>query len=434
MIRKGMIRTLQTVLFCFGLSAAALAAEGEQETAGETAQASDEVQEAVTDYIAEVEEEIIDWKTFIVENPDEYVTLGEYKGLDVEKPLYTVTDEDVDIEVDNRLYESSTMEDTGKPAQAGDTVTADISYTVDGETASEKAYPVDLGYEQFGPEFDSRLTGCKPGDTLTFTVTFDKSYETEEWAGKTVDFEVAVSSVQSLVQPELTDEWVKENSDFEDTQSYKDWLRSWLQEESDRQSTETAAETAFQAAMDKAEFKGYPEELYEVVHSQVGSQFEMFADMFGITMDELLQTYGMTGEDLENETLTQVNSYLFMAALAKAEGIEVTDQDVTDFAESSFSSYGYENAQELISASDPDELKLAVLNHKISHFLLDNSNVTETQKDYSESDLIYEDSSALDMYDEDYDEWDEDYEDYEDYEDAEYYEDYEDAEYYEGEE
>jgi len=383
-------------------------------------------QEALTEAVSEAYEEnyaaeSVDWNTFIVENPEQYVTLGEYRGLDVEKSVYAVTEEDVQIELDNRLYATAVMEDTGRPAQTGDTVLADITSTVNGEAVTDEDYPIDLGYEQFGPAFDEKLMGCSAGDTLEFTLTFDEDTDMEDWAGQTVDFKVDVHSVQVLNQPEFDEAWVTENSDFEDTESYLEALKTELQANMDRQNEDTAASSAFALAMQNAEFNGYPQELFDVTHAQVYSQFEMLADMFGITVDELYESYDMSEEDLLDETLDQVNSYLFLSAIAKEEGIEVTDEDIKAFADEAAVSYGYDSAQTMLDESDPAELKLAVLNHKVSYFILGLSNVTETAYNASEEDLIFDDSSAVDDWEDD------EYYDEEGYDEADAYDDY--AEY-----
>ena len=389
--------------------------------------------EAVTEAAGPAEEdETGGGNVFIVEDPEQYVTLGEYRGLEGEKSVYTVSDEDVDIELDNRLYATSTMEDTGRPAETGDTVTADITSTVGGETTTDEEFPIDLGYEQFGPDFDAKLEGCSVGDQLLFTLSFGEDFEVEEWAGQTVDFQVDVKAVQTLNQPEFSDEWVKENSEYEDMESYRNALREQIQTDADRQNEETAASSAFSLAMENAAFNGYPQELFDATYAQVYSQFEMLADMFGITVDELYESYDMSEDDLKDEAVEQVNSYLFLSAVAKAEGIEVTDRDVEAFAEEAAVSYGYDSPQAMLDESDPDELKLAALNQKVSYFILGLSNVKETAYEASEEDMIYDDSSAVDDWedweddeyyeDEDYDEYYE--EDYDEYDDGETYVDY----------
>ena len=378
-------------------------------------------QEALTESVTEAavpdtEDETASWNVFFVKDPEQYVTLGEYRGLEVEKSVYTVSDEDVDIELDNRLYATATLEDTGRPAETGDTVTADITSTVGGKTTKDEKFPIDLGYEQFGPDFDAKLEGCSVGDQLLFTLSFDEDFEVEEWAGQTVDFQVDVTAVQTLSQPEFNDEWVKENSEYEDTESYRDALREQIQEDADRQNEETAASSAFSLAMDNAEFNGYPQDLFDATYAQVYSQFEMLADMFGITVEELYESYDMSEDDLKDEAIDQVNSYLFLSAVAKAEGIEVTDREIEEFAEETAVSYGYDSPQAMLDESDADELKLAALNRKVSYFILGLSNVTETAYEASEEDMIYDDSSAVD--------------DWEDWEDDEYYEDEDYDEYY----
>ena len=418
------VLTLGTLVGVLAASSAVTSQAADTQSDGTAREAVSEAAESLTEQVDTGDVLTIDWNTFIIDNPEEYVTLGAYKGLDVEKTVYTITDEDVQVEVDNRLYAAATLEDAGRPAQVGDTVTADITSTVDGETTVDEDYPIDLGYETFGAGFDEQLEGCSPDDTLSFSLTFDEDSDVEEWAGKTVDFKVAVKAVQTFNQPELDDAWVKENSEYEDTASYLDALKKDLQAQSDMQNDDAAAAAAFQAAQDQAEFNGYPQPLYDAVYAQVYAQFEMLADMFGITVEDLYESYDMGEADLEEETIGQVNSYLLLSAISKAENIEVTNDDIMAFAKDTCESYGYDSADDMLAQSDEDELKLATLNRKVSYFLLGLANVTETEYDYSEDDLIFEDSSALDDWDEEYDDWDEGYEDYD-----EAWDDEEDSDY-----
>ena len=246
-----------------------------------------------------------------------------------------------------------------------------------------------------------------------------------------MDFKVAVKAVQTFNQPELDDAWVKENSEYKDTASYLDALKKELQAQSDMQNDDAAAAAAFQAAQDQAEFNGYPQPLYDAVYAQVYAQFEMLADMFGITVEDLYESYDMGEADLEEETIGQVNSYLLLSAISKAENIEVTNDDIMTFAKDTCESYGYDSADDMLAQSDEDELKLATLNRKVSYFLLGLANVTETEYDNSENDLIIEDSSEPDDWGVEYDDWGEEYddwdEDYEDYDEA--WDDEEDSDY-----
>ena len=198
-------------------------------------------------------------------------------------------------------------------------------------------------------------------------------------------------------------------AECKDVEEYRNVVREELQALYDAQSEETAASDAFSAAMALATYNDYPYELYLACYAQVYAQFEMLSDMFGISVEELFESYGMSEEDLEEETVNMVDSYLFMSAIAKKEGIEVTDDDVKAFVEKVYASYDYESPEAMIEETGEDELKLATLNDMVCTFLLSQSNVTETAYDYSESDLIYEDSGSLDLYDEDYDEWDDEY-------------------------
>ena len=239
--------------------------------AGLTAQAEDDTEKGGKAY----------WQ---VENAADYVTLGEYTGLDVEKTIYQLTDEDVDIELDNVLYEQAELVDAGRGAEIGDVVNMDLTIKVDGEEETVPDYTIDLGYGELGSDFDTEVNGHSAGETLSFDITYDGEEEDiiEEWIGKTVSFTVKLNSVQVNDVPQFSDEWVKANSDFDDMDSYREDLREKLTEKSDKQSTYEAASAAIQTAVENSTFDGYPQDLYDIVYDQQVAQYEMMAEMFGI--------------------------------------------------------------------------------------------------------------------------------------------------------
>ena len=132
---------------------------------------------------------------YLVDNADKYVTLGTYKGLEVEQPVYTASDEDVSMEIENTLYEYSTAAEVDRAAQSGDTLTVDLTATIEGESKpnlSETDYILELGYEEFGSDFDEKLTGSKTGDTLEFSCSYQDDTWYDDWTDKTVHFKVTV--------------------------------------------------------------------------------------------------------------------------------------------------------------------------------------------------------------------------------------------------
>ena len=239
---------------------------------------------------------------YLVDGADQYVTLGTYKGMDVEQQIYTVSDDEVAMEVDATLYEYSTVETVDRPVQEGDLVTVDVTATVEGEsepTLSEEDYTVELGYEEFGADFDQQMIGAQAGDEKEFSTAFGEDTWYEEWIDQTVNFEVTVKSVDELVQPEYTDEFVSDTLGYESKEAFETALRDELDAGYQEQSRDETRENAIIAAMDGCEFNGYPDKLYDTCEASVSETYTSFADSYGMSVEELYDAYGMTQEDVD---------------------------------------------------------------------------------------------------------------------------------------
>lgn len=363
-------------------------------------------------YAEEPVEQTVDWSVFMIDDPETYVTLGDYLDLEVTKTMYTVTDEDVQIELDSRISSYATTKETDRDPQLGDIITMDVTFTVDGETLTEEGFQIEYGYAYLGDDFDEGIEGIHAGETRSFTVTYDDYAEIEGWENKTVIFEVTATRVEMIVTPELTDEWVQENTEYEDLDAFKKSVGDKLQAEFDRQSTQDAYNTVLEAAMEDATFHDYPDEMYDAAYNMSLSQYTMMADMFGMTLEELYDNYDMTDEDLEDEAVEQINNYLLINAIAKEENITVEDGDVEAYAEANYEDYGYLDAANMLEESDKEELTVYTLQDKVCAFLLENADVTVEEVSSDEAEYDLDDSSAIDLDwdDEDWndDEWEED--------------------------
>ena len=365
-------------------------------------------------YAEEPVEQTVDWSVFMIDDPQNYVTLGDYLDLEVTRTVYAVTDEDVEIELDSRLSAYATTEETDRDPQVGDIITMDVTFTVDGETLTEKDFQIEYGYAYLGDDFDEQIDGIHAGETRKFSVTYDDYAEIEGWENKTVDFEVTVSKAEMIVTPDLTDEWVQENTKYEDLEAYTESVREDLQSEYDHQSLQDAYNTVLDAAMNDATFHDYPEEMYDAAYNQSLSQYTMMADMFGMTLEELYDSYGMTEEDLDDEVTELVNNYLLVNAIAKEEDIAVDEDDIKAYAEDNYEDYGYLDADNMLEEADMGEVTLNALQDKVCAFLLENAQVTVEEISGDEEDYELDDSSAIDLELDD-DDWDdEDGEEWED--------------------
>ena len=263
------------------------------------------------------------------------VTLGNYKGIELEDRKIEVTDEEVDSYIESVLeYEASTKE-VDRPAENGDTVNIDYvgkkdGVAFDGGTAAGS--DLVLGSGSFIDGFEDGLIGAKKGDQVTLNLTFPEDYHAEELAGQAVTFDVTVNAVKEPSEQELTDEWV--NSYTQGAQKtvaeYQAEIKRELTDQY-KQSAYTADVTnAIQAVIDSSEFNIDPAALeYEtkvqadqalVYLQQYGMDLESYLSMTGLTQEEYDEQMKSTGEE-------SVKTQMVVEEIAKKEGLELTNAD-----------------------------------------------------------------------------------------------------------
>ena len=340
----------------------------------------------------------IDTSYYLIDSALDYVTLGKYTGLEAEKTVYTVTEDDVAEELDDRMYNYTyTEEVTDRPAASGDSITVDLEITVDGETQTMTDYETELGYEMLGSEFDAHVINTSIGDTVTFSQTFGEDDFMTDWAGKTVDFKVTLKSIGVSVTPELTEEWVKENTEYSSIEDYSAAVTVELEDRYEQEALAQAASDLIEAGIMEAEFNGYPQETYDEQYESTVESYQSMADMFGVTLDELYESYEMDEEAISDEVETSVQRQLFLSAVALTENITLTSDDIQATAEKYYADAGYETAQALIDDYGVEGLAQTCFEDKVGEFLLESAVITE---------VPYEESDDLDL------EWSEDYEDW----------------------
>ena len=329
----------------------------------------------------------------LIEDASKYVTLGTYIGMDVEKPVYEVSDEEIGYEIEYRLSEHAVPQEAERNSDLGDTITADITATLEGESEAaldETDYSITLGDSEFGEKFDQELTGVKKGEEKSFTCTLDESAWYEEWIGKTVDFTVTVKKIEETIRPEYTEDFVQDTLGYDSKEDFEQSLKESLEANYLEQSSLETRNNALAAAMEASTFNGYPEDLYQSSAQFVKEQYESQAELYGMTTDELYEAYGMTDEDLELEILDDVNLRLFISALCAKENLTVTEEEYNRFIEEQYSLYGYESTADFEETFGRDYILWALYEQKAGDFLVEKANLFETPIN-SYEDLGFED-------------------------------------------
>lgn len=263
------------------------------------------------------------------------VTLGQYKGLEVEKPVVTVTDEDVDRylkSLQERHAQLKTLEEG--QVQNDDLVVIDFEGFVDGEPfeggkAEDRTLRVGSGH--FIPGFEEQLVGMQVGEEKEITVTFPEDYREEKLAGQEAVFKVKVKSIRRKELAPLDDEFAKDISEFDTLEELKADARRRLQEEADRRAEAVVREQVIQKAAANAQVD-IPPVLIERQIDYMMSDFSFQLQMQGLQLEHYLQFIGKTEQELREEFRERareiVLAQLTLDAIAKQENIQATEEDV----------------------------------------------------------------------------------------------------------
>ncbi|WP_424768110.1 trigger factor [Paenibacillus sp. sgz302251] len=321
------------------------------------------------------------FKAKVIVKPE--VTLGEYKGLEVEAASAEVTEEEVTAELERlqqRHAELSVIEEGA--AENGDITVIDFDGYVDGEQfegGQSERYSLELGSNSFIPGFEEQVVGMQIGDFKDVNVTFPESYHAENLAGKEAVFKVKLHEIKRKVLPALDDEFAKDVSEFDTLEEYKQDLVNKLKERKEKEAEQAREIAVVDKATEAAEVE-IPEPMIDTETDYMIKDFENRLSMQGMNMDLYYQFSGQNEAALRDQMRAdaqkRVRNNLVLDAIAKAEGIVATDEDVTAELETLSKSYN-RPAEELRTIftqnGNLSNLQEDISLRKTIKFLLDNS-------------------------------------------------------------
>ena len=265
------------------------------------------------------------------------VTLGEYKGIEVEKASDEVTDEDVAAElvkIQNQNSRLITIED--RPVQDGDQTVIDFDGSVDGvpfDGGKAEDYPLTIGSHSFIDTFEEQLIGKNKGEECQVNVTFPEEYHAKDLAGKPAVFKVTIKEIKKKELPVLDDEFASEVSEFETLDEYKADLREKLEEKKKKEAATENEDKVVEAVVANATMD-IPDPM---IDSQVETLVQDYARRMqsqGISFDQYMEYTGMTIDSLKEQMRPQavkrIETRLVLEAVAKAENIEVTEERIDE--------------------------------------------------------------------------------------------------------
>lgn len=324
------------------------------------------------------------------------VTLGEYKGLEIPKVSEEVTEELIDNEVENQRQKNARQINVDdRPAKEGDTVTIDFVGTVDGEEfegGSGDDQELELGSGTFVPGFEEQIVGHEVGDDFDVEVTFPEQYH-EDLKGKDAVFHVSLKGISYEELPELDDEFVKDISEFDTMEEYREDIKKNLKE-AVKQNARITREQHILDALAKAVEVDVPEVMIDhAVENQVqnfdynlrsqGLQLQDYLNMLGSSMETFK-------EDLRGDAETQVKTQLALEEVVRREDFEVSDEEIKEEAEKVAKKYfgtDPEKAKEMVDVilkGDTDRIRGELVTRKAIDFLIDEAKEVEQDEEKDE--------------------------------------------------
>lgn len=262
------------------------------------------------------------------------VTLGKYKGVEVEKADTNVTDEEIDAAIDQeRENNARTISVEDRAVQDGDMTVLDFEGFVDGEAfegGSGENFSLTIGSGTFIPGFEEQLIGAEIDKEVEVNVTFPEDYQAEDLAGKAAVFKCTIKEIKAKELPELDDEFASEVSEFETLAEYREDVKKNLMQKKEESAKTAKEEAVVEAIIADAQME-IPEAMLATQQRQMADDFAQRIQMQGISIDQYFQFTGLTRaaflEQLKPQAEERIKSRLVLEAVAKAENIEASEEE-----------------------------------------------------------------------------------------------------------
>ena len=308
------------------------------------------------------------------------VTLGEYKGLEVDKVSTRVTQKEVEAKIEEEAEKNArtvTVEDRA----VQDEVILDFEGFVDGEAfegGKGENYPLTIGSGSFIPGFEEQLVGAEAEKEVEVKVTFPEDYHAEELKGKEAVFKCTVHEIKAKELPEIDDEFAAEVSEFDTLDEYKADVKAKIKEQKATDGKRKQEDQAVEQAIKNASYE-IPDAMVDTQISQMANDFAQRIQSQGLTMEQYYQFTGMTEEKMNEEfkpqAVKRIETRLVLEAIAKAENIEISDEKLDEEIAKMAEAYKMEadKLKEFMGDAEKKQMKEDMAVQEAVTFLVENA-------------------------------------------------------------
>lgn len=310
------------------------------------------------------------------------VTLGDYKGIEVEKKEAEVSDKEIDEEI-NRVRESNsrmiTVDD--RAVQDGDTVTIDFDGYIDGEQfegGKSENHSLVIGSHTFIDNFEEQIIGKNIGDEFDVNVTFPEMYQSEELRGKAAVFKVKLNGIKIKELPDVDDEFAQDVSDFDTLAEYREDLKNKLLENKKIIIKREKEEEVIRKIIDNAQMD-IPEPMIDEQIKQMTQELAQNMKRQGLSFEQYMQITGYTPkklvDDIKPQAVLRIQNRLVLEAVVAAENIEASEEEYDKEVENMAAMYNMEagKLKERISNEEKEQILMDIAVQKAAGFVVDAS-------------------------------------------------------------
>lgn len=310
------------------------------------------------------------------------VKLGKYKGIQLKKIEYNVTDEDIEHELGHMADRNSrlvTVED--RAVENGDITVIDFEGFVDGkafEGGKAENHELTIGSNTFIPGFEDQIIGMKTGEEKDINVKFPEEYFSEELKGKDATFKVKLHEIKKKELPELNDDFAKDTSEFDTLDELKKSIKEKLEEENSNKVKYETEDAAVKAVVDSAEVE-IPSGMIDTEIDNMVRDIETRLSYQGMKLEQYLSMMGKSMEDFrkeyEEQAKTSVKTRLVLEAIVKAENIEASEEDINTKLKEMAAMYGKKEDELVLNEQFMNYIKDSLKNEAVVKFIIDNAKI-----------------------------------------------------------
>ena len=309
--------------------------------------------------------------------------LGKYKGIEIKKIEYNVSDEDIEHELGHMQEHNSrliSIED--RPVESGDIATIDFEGFVDGvafEGGKAENHDLEIGSNTFIPGFEDQIIGMKIDEEKDINVKFPEEYFSKDLAGKDATFKVKVHEIKKKELPELDDEFAKDVSEFDTLKELKADIKAKKEKQNEERAKYETQDAVIKAVCEKMKVE-IPSGMIEMEIDNMLKDIENRLSYQGLKLEQYLQMMGKTEEDMRKEyepqAIEEIKSRLALEAVIKAEKIEATDKEIEEKMKEMAKNYGKENDEEFMKNENvKNYIKQGIESEKAMDFLVENAKI-----------------------------------------------------------